>query len=286
VLTYRGQPAVTYFFASSGGRTAAIQDGFPGSRPVPYLVSVRDPYDTVSPYHDWGPYVYSAAGLADRLGLSGKLLDARVVRNRSRGVASVTLTTSAGQRTFSGNDMRRVLGLRSTWFSIGVLSLARPSKPLVYGVASELTGIARAVRGARIERRSGGSWELVVPVRSRADGTFGVTVRAKVPGSYRVANAKAASGAVRIRVAAFVRLDPASTPSLLTGRARPIVPGATVTIQRYEGTTWVNATTTTLDAKGRFTARLELEPGTYRARVAPGRGLVPGTSPVLRVVSR
>src|SRR6266508_3442551 len=50
VLSYRGQPAVTYFFASSGGRTAAIQDGFLGSRPVPYLVSVRDPYDTVSPY--------------------------------------------------------------------------------------------------------------------------------------------------------------------------------------------------------------------------------------------
>jgi hypothetical protein len=28
-----------------------------------------------------------------------------------------------------------------------------------------------------------------------------------------------------------------------------------------------------------------LTPGTYRARVAPGRGLVPGVSPVLKVVA-
>ena len=64
ILTYRGQPALTYFSASSGGRTAAVQDGFPGSNPVPYLVSVDDPYDTVSPYHSWGPYVYGAADFA------------------------------------------------------------------------------------------------------------------------------------------------------------------------------------------------------------------------------
>ena len=43
ILAYRGQIAVTYFFSTSGGRTAAIQDAWPGSRPVPYLVSCRIP---------------------------------------------------------------------------------------------------------------------------------------------------------------------------------------------------------------------------------------------------
>ena len=33
----------------------------------------------------------------------------------------------------------------------------------------------------------------------------------------------------------------------------------------------------------RFDARLELSPGEYRARLAPGRGFVPGVSATLRV---
>ena len=33
IVTYAGQPAITYFFASSGGMTESIQYGFPGSAP-------------------------------------------------------------------------------------------------------------------------------------------------------------------------------------------------------------------------------------------------------------
>ena len=55
VVLYGGKVATTYFFSTSGGRTASIEDAWPGSQPVPYLVSVPDPYDTASPYHSWGP---------------------------------------------------------------------------------------------------------------------------------------------------------------------------------------------------------------------------------------
>ncbi|HEX9416020.1 MAG TPA: SpoIID/LytB domain-containing protein [Gaiellaceae bacterium] len=284
VLTYHGQPATTYFYASSGGKTASIQDAFPGSRPVPYLVSVPDPYDTVSPYHDWGPYVYQASTLANRLGVAGKLLDARAMRNPSSRVTSVTLTTSSGQRTISGSDLRRTLGLRSSWFSIGVLSLSPPAKALVYGIKSQLSGIARAVKGARIERLAGSTWESVTPVAPEPDGTFTASITPKVTASYRISDGKASSPAVKVSVAAFVKLDPATTPSALTGRVRPVFAGATVSIQRYEGTTWTTAATAKLDAGGRFTASIDLTPGTYRARVALGHGLVPGVSSVLRVV--
>ena len=40
VLTYGGKIATTYFFSTSGGRTAAINDVWK-SAPVPYLVSVQ-----------------------------------------------------------------------------------------------------------------------------------------------------------------------------------------------------------------------------------------------------
>jgi SpoIID/LytB domain protein len=284
ILSYRGQPAITYFYASSGGRTAAIQDAFPGSRPVPYLVSVADPFDSLSPYHDWGPYVYPASSLARRLGIPGKLLDARIARSPSFRVISLTVTTSAGQRTMSGNDVRRVLGLRSSWFSIGVLSLSPPAKPLVYGIKSNLSGIARAIKSPRIERLANGSWQLVASVEAQSDGTFTTPVAAKTGGSYRVSDGKAASPPVKVAVAAFVRLDPVTSPSTLTGRARPIYTGTAVSIQRYEGMSWTRVASAKLDARGRFTAALDLTPGTYRARVAPGHRLVPGVSPVLNVV--
>lgn len=285
ILVYRGQPATTYFSASSGGRTAAIQDGFPGSRPVPYLISVPDRYDKLSPYHDWGPYVYSAAAAAKQLGLPGRLLDLRLRRNPSARVASVTATTSTGQRTIPGASFQRALGLRSTWFTVGVLSLARPSKPFVYGVRSELSGIARAVKGARIQQRAKGRWKLVARVKPRSDGSFAVPAKATARTSYRLKKGRAATRPLKVAVAAYVRLDPAASASTLTGRVRPIVRGATVSIQRAAGSTWTKLATAKVDSSGRFRAELQVTSGTYRARFAPNRGLLPGVSPVLQVVS-
>src|SRR5579859_4244227 len=68
ILTYDGQVARTYYSSSSGGRTEAVQDAWPGAAPIPYLRSVPDPYDTYSPLHDWGPFVYSPSRLGALLG--------------------------------------------------------------------------------------------------------------------------------------------------------------------------------------------------------------------------
>ena len=45
VVTYAGQPVITYFFASSGGITESIQNAFLGAAPEPWLSGVPDPYD-------------------------------------------------------------------------------------------------------------------------------------------------------------------------------------------------------------------------------------------------
>ena len=83
VVLYKGELAQTFFFSSSGGRTANVQDVW-SSKPTPYLVSVPDPYDTLSPYHDWGPLKFSALQLGKRLGSRGTLLDVRTERRRRR----------------------------------------------------------------------------------------------------------------------------------------------------------------------------------------------------------
>src|SRR5262249_29383027 len=53
VVLYNGKVADTLFFSTSGGRTASAAESL--GIAVPYLVPVADPYDTASPYHDWGP---------------------------------------------------------------------------------------------------------------------------------------------------------------------------------------------------------------------------------------
>ena len=45
IVTYGGQPAITYFFASSGGMTEIVVNGFPGAEPEPWLKAVADPYE-------------------------------------------------------------------------------------------------------------------------------------------------------------------------------------------------------------------------------------------------
>ncbi|MGH2866649.1 MAG: SpoIID/LytB domain-containing protein, partial [Solirubrobacteraceae bacterium] len=82
IVTYHGQPAVTYFFSSSGGYTENIENAWPGSSPEPWLKGVPDPFDGAGhdPYHHWGSEM-SVAAAAARLGslVKGSLLGITVV---------------------------------------------------------------------------------------------------------------------------------------------------------------------------------------------------------------
>ena len=42
-----------FYFSTSGGRTSSVHDAWPKAQQVPYLVSVADPYDYISPHHVW-----------------------------------------------------------------------------------------------------------------------------------------------------------------------------------------------------------------------------------------
>jgi stage II sporulation protein D len=160
VVLYKGDLAQTFFFSSSGGRTANVEDVWFSSRPTPYLVSVPDPYDTLSPYHDLGPLRFSATRLGRKLGAPGTLLDVRSDAAPSGRVRSLTLVGSKGERTVSGSKVRVALGLRSTWFTIGMLSLTRRTKPVPYGTQVRLAGIARGVPRVTLESRPyGGLWK-------------------------------------------------------------------------------------------------------------------------------
>jgi stage II sporulation protein D len=116
-LTWHGRIAIAFYSSTSGGCTAALPDGMPGAQRLPYLRSVSDPYDALSPSHAWGPVTVSAARLSGILGLP-EISSLRVVRNGSGRVATVVVAYAGGVRDVSGSTFARALGLRSTWFDV------------------------------------------------------------------------------------------------------------------------------------------------------------------------
>src|SRR5262245_50225066 len=117
VLLYDGKVANTLFSSSTGGRTQSAADAF-GAPGKPYLASVRDPYDTISPYHKWGPVPVTGKTLGHAVGAVGRVVDATVRRNSSRRVKTLKITSlSRGSQltaASSGAAIRSALGLRST----------------------------------------------------------------------------------------------------------------------------------------------------------------------------
>jgi SpoIID/LytB domain protein len=207
VLLYGGAVADTLFSSSTGGWTQSAADAF-GPPGRPYLVSVKDPYDTVSPYHDWGPVAVTAQELGSAVGVKGRIVDATVTRNSSRRVKTLGLAilSRGTERTqpIPGATAAAALGLRSTWFSVGVLSLQPPSpNPAVSsGTRVRLSGVVRGVRGVVLQRRSGGMpWTTLRPVvPAPRTGAFHISVKPNVTTEYRLATARDAAAYVRIRV--------------------------------------------------------------------------------------
>jgi SpoIID/LytB domain protein len=115
IVLYGGKPAITYFFASSGGMTESVQNGFPGSAPEPWLVGVSDPYEgTGSRWKVELPFATAARRLRGLFrgsfhgvevlarGLSPRVLSARVLGTLAADVVS-------------GATLAARLGLNSTW---------------------------------------------------------------------------------------------------------------------------------------------------------------------------
>ncbi|HEY7836593.1 MAG TPA: SpoIID/LytB domain-containing protein [Solirubrobacteraceae bacterium] len=115
IVLYGGRPAITYFFAASGGMTESVQYGFPGAAPAPWLVGVTDGYEGGSAR--WRLEV-SFPTLARRLrGLyGGRFHGVEVLR---RGTSPRILTArvlgTAAASVISGPALAARLGLDSTW---------------------------------------------------------------------------------------------------------------------------------------------------------------------------
>jgi stage II sporulation protein D len=286
VVLYQGKVAWTFFSSSSGGKTAAIQDVWPDAEPLPYLVSVDDPYDTISPYHEWGPLTFTAEEIAAKLGSRAPagLTDLEVTLNGSGRVAAVTAVGTGGQTELSGTEMRTLLGLRSTWFTIDAMTLEPSARKIVYGQKVRLSGVARGTKQVSVERRpAGGGWALLERLQPSADGTFGTAHEPKVTTLFRLRLAGLVGPPVRVTVAPEVTLRKKAGGAALTGSVTPARAGIEVSIQRKSASAWQTVTTVSTSENGMFRVDTAFAAGVYRAWVAPAAGLVAGASAPLTV---
>jgi stage II sporulation protein D len=233
VVTYNGQPVVTYFFSTSGGRTEDVENTPLGQEPRPWLKSVDDPYDDTSPRHRWGPIRMSLKQAGRRLGsyVKGSFRGIQVVRRgRSPRIVEADVIGTRGRIRVTGGQLRARFGLFDSWAfftsittgdepppeppadpgaptggapPFGLASLFRPQPLLGFPAPRAVGAVAGRVLpvlpGARVtlQRRDGGRWVTVGSTRLRAGGRYAQAVSRA--GVYRVRYHDETGPAVRVR---------------------------------------------------------------------------------------
>lgn len=118
IVLYEGKPAWTFYSSSSGGRTATLSEAFGGGgQEFPYLVSVDDPYDTLSPNHEW-VVRFTAQELASKLRLPGPPTKVSVRAGPSGRALALVARAPGWTKEVPGSTLRSTLGLRSTLITV------------------------------------------------------------------------------------------------------------------------------------------------------------------------
>jgi stage II sporulation protein D len=280
VVLYKGRVATTYFSSSSGGETAPGVDR--KGRPLPYLAPVADPYDKLSPYHDWGPVLVSAKAAGEALGLDAPLLDLQPSGPASGHVTTATAVDPQGTKTLTGAQVQSALGLRSTWFELGWLSLVPPTGPVPVGGTPTLTGAARGLTGVTVQMRvPGAAWQTLGPVTPDSAGAFTVEISPVGTTWYRLASGRVRGALIKVETGGAVTASVAQ--DAITGAVSAKAAGAPIFLDRKDGDSWITVSTAIAGTDGTFAFRPLPPAGTYRVRCKPGHGLPSGTTSVLTI---
>jgi SpoIID/LytB domain protein len=269
VLVWRDRIIPAFYFSTSGGRTSSVHDAWPRAHQVPYLVSVKDPYDYLSPHHVWPTIALPAARVARVLHLHG-VIDMQVVENSSGRARAVRVRTVRRWKRFPGQLIRTKFKLGSTDFSIHVMRLDAPPARNLYGTHVRVEGWVRGLGRARLEQLAGGSWRTARQIHPSRSGRFSVSLPALRSTQLRLAYNDVAGDAVALRVAPRVLLQAEGTKLRVF-----VAPRLPLQVQRLSKRRWkpVARATGTFDGT--------LRPGSYRVEILGGQSYVSSvTKPV------
>jgi SpoIID/LytB domain protein len=122
IVEYAGKPAITYYFASSGGMTEDNENSFLGSTPEPWLRGVPDSYETAA--SKWRLNMSFASAGSRLSGLvKGSFRGIEVLeRGVSPRIVAAEVLGSRGNTPVSGPELQARLGLDSAWAYFSVKS--------------------------------------------------------------------------------------------------------------------------------------------------------------------
>ena len=192
VVAQNGKPVTTYFFSTSGGHTENVEDSFIGALPRTWLKGVDDPFDAVSPRHNWGPFTFSQATVQAKLkGLvRGSFRGITVLeRGASPRIVRAEVNGTNGVTQVTGPQLRARLGLFDTWASFTYISGSRSSRRMTMGAAARRPSSPRPPRppARRFRARRSRPRAAAPRHRRRLTGRAARPHRRKRPGKMRVA---------------------------------------------------------------------------------------------------
>ena len=262
--------------------------------PIPYLVSVADPYDSASPHHRWGPVTFTAARLplarsacAARCSTCGRRCNRSGPRGDARRVSAARRRDERERAADVRDAARPALDLVPRRRCSG--STAGRGRVVYGGARAALTGVARGPAGdARAARRSGARGSGRPRSRRAAGGASPSTVkplvRTELPRRRR-RRSGAPSSASPWRRSCGSRSR--RTRSRLRGTVQAACsPAPTVVVQRLDtGASGARSRARLVDGAGR------LRGDRSRSRRAPtARAIAPGarlrSGPLARARSR
>jgi SpoIID/LytB domain protein len=254
VLVWRDRIVPGYYFSSSGGRTSSVHDAWPKALQVPYLVSVSDPYDYLSPHHVWPTQVLSAGKVAAAFGVSG-VRDVQVLYNSSGRARAVRVLTATGWRQFPSATVVTKFHLGSLDFDLHAMELDDPGRAL-FGQTVHVTGFVRGLGRARLQQLTEAGWVTVRHLTVSPTGRFDLSLRASRTTEFRLAYNGLAGDPVGLQVAPRVLVS--AEGSRLHARVSPALP---LQVERLTNRQW----RAVASARGVFDR--SLRPGSYRVTV-------------------
>lgn len=115
VMVHNGKIIEAFFHSSSGGHTENVEEVWTEARP--YLRGVPD-YDRGAPVYEWSTSV-SVSQLSNLISGVGNIVSMQPEKTTKTGrIITMKVIGDSGQRAIDGEQIQRLLGLKSTRFSI------------------------------------------------------------------------------------------------------------------------------------------------------------------------
>jgi stage II sporulation protein D len=274
VLVWRDRIIPAYYFSTSGGKTSSVHDAWPRAHQVPYLVSVSDPYDYLSPHHVWPTVALGATRVARVLHLRG-VTDMRVVENSSGRARAVRVLSARGWKRFPGQLIRRKFKLGSTDFTVGVMRLDAPPSRNLFGTHVHVEGWVRGLGRARLERLEARGWRTVRQIHPNQSGRFNLSLAAQRSTKLRLAYNDLAGDTVAFRVTPRVLLETEGTKLHVS-----VAPRLPIQVQRLSQRRWK------LVARSTGSFNHALRPGSYRVAIQGGASYVSSVTKAVALHAR